>query len=91
MQKQANFCVVITVYQKLQKTNLWFCKYILHIVDWAIWDPTTFKEVQPLVGHFFFKPKIRPKKDAFLYSKECNTILYLMWPSFEAIYNDNVS
>lgn len=39
------------------KTNLRLWEYLLHIVDWTVWNSTTLKELQPLNCCFFWKPK----------------------------------
>lgn len=48
---------VITYRKNLVRTNLRIREHLLHIVDWAIWNPTTFKELQPFHRCFFWKPK----------------------------------
>lgn len=50
---------VIMYRRDLVRTNLRIWEHLLHIVDWAVGNPTPFKELQPLNRHFFWKPKGR--------------------------------
>lgn len=51
--------VFFKVTRKFKRANLGFGEHILHTVDWAIRDPTSFKETKPLGGYFFCKPRCR--------------------------------